>query len=188
MVGWGEWKKPETKPEWFHPAETWVMIKPFKNSTGFGCKQLSISPWPNWPEVPLPQVNTLPPIKQMLINKTQLHKSDVQKSICIANYMSKRGRWVLDKRATTWAPPQEKAEMGSPAEREGSNWGRCSSRSFCVASCPSVPAPQLHTCCCFCSTVVTCSSSPTLSFASNITASFDSILVPTNFRYGRISI
>lgn len=55
--------KPETNPEWLHPAETWV-IKLFSNElTTFGHKLLTMSPWPSWPDVPLPQVSTFPPTK-----------------------------------------------------------------------------------------------------------------------------
>lgn len=65
------------------------------------------------------------------------------------------GNWYLPEvKAITWAPPQASWETGSEhGRREGwwkSSWGRCSSSSLPVPSCPSVPAPQLHIfCTCF---------------------------------------
>jgi len=53
--------KPETKPEWLHPAATWVMKYPSNDVTPLGTKALlTTSPWPSCPELPLPHENTFP--------------------------------------------------------------------------------------------------------------------------------
>lgn len=53
--------KPETKAEWLQPAETWIMKWSSKDVKVLGFKTLlTTSPWPSWPQLPLPQDSTLP--------------------------------------------------------------------------------------------------------------------------------
>lgn len=53
-------------------------------------------------------------------------------------------------KAMTWAPPQDRDEIVAAEEESDGvrrSWGRVSSSSRPVPSCPSVPAPQLHISC-----------------------------------------
>jgi hypothetical protein len=61
-------RRPVENPEWFHPADTHVTMWFSRNLTNFGCGTLSKFPWPNWPCVPLPQVNTSPAPEKCWVN------------------------------------------------------------------------------------------------------------------------